>query len=154
MTGVRAITTSTALIEALRAVAAVRVYLVTPYIDSINREEVTFLEAAGFAVTHTASFRLSDTRAIREMPSAEVADLVRSESVNAGDFDAIFISCTQLHSMDCLVELEQTFGVPVISSNSATLWAGLQAIGVPCSDVPAGVLFRTKGLTQLSQAGG
>jgi maleate isomerase len=143
VTGTKAITTSAALVQALRAVAAKRVYLVTPYIDSINEQEVKFFEDSGFDVTHTATFRMSDTRTIRQTPSAEVASLVRREAEKAGSFDAVFISCTQLHSMDALDELERTFGVPVISSNSATLWAGLNALDVSGTDINAGMLFRT-----------
>jgi maleate isomerase len=143
LTGIPAITTSTALVEALNAVRARKVYLVTPYIDTINVSEVAFFEAAGFDVTHTASFQLSDTRAIRTMPSEEVARLVLDESTRAGSFDAVFISCTQLHSMNCLERLEDSLGVAVISSNSATLWAGLNAIGVDPGDLHAGRLFGT-----------
>ena len=98
--------------------------------------------AAGFQVTHTATFRMTDTRVIRDTSPAAVAQLVRGESGQAGRFDAVFISCTQLHSMACLAELERVLGVPVISSNSATLWAGLGAVGVSGAPVEAGALFQ------------
>ena len=113
-TGIPAITTSTALQAALRAVSARSVFLLTPYIDEINEREIEFLSAAGFEVSHLASLRLADTRDIRETPSAAVARLVRDEASRAGDYDAVFISCTALHSMDQLAALEAALGKPVI----------------------------------------
>ncbi|MDP6708093.1 MAG: maleate cis-trans isomerase [Alphaproteobacteria bacterium] len=139
-----AITTSTALRHALAAVGARRVYLATPYIDEINAREVRFFEAAGLEVTHTASFRFPDTRQIRATPSAAVADLVLAEREKADDFDAVFISCTALHAMDRIEELETALGVPVVCSNSATLWAGLRHIGHPTRGLGLGRLFETE----------
>jgi maleate isomerase len=139
-----AITTSTALRHALEAVGARRVYLATPYIDEINAREVRFFEAAGFEVTHTASFRLPDTRQIRATPSAAVAELVLAERAAAGDYDTVFISCTALHAMDQIEHLEAALGVPVICSNSATLWAGLRHLGQPTRNLGLGRLFETE----------
>jgi maleate isomerase len=45
--------------------------------------------------------------------------------------DAVFISCSNLKSMDQLTRLEAELGVPVVSSNAATLWLGLRRMGVP-----------------------
>jgi maleate isomerase len=138
---VPAITTSTALRQALQAVAARRIYLITPYIDEINEREVRFLEEAGFEVAHTASFRFPDTRQIRATRSAAVAELVLAERPAAGAFDTVFISCTALHAMDQIETLERALGLPVICSNSATLWAGLRHLGLPTEGLGLGRLF-------------
>ena len=48
--------------------------------------------------------------------------------------DAVYISCTNLKSMDQLARLEAELGLPVISFNAATLWIGLRfLLGFPCS---------------------
>ena len=151
--GIEAITTSAALQCALRQVAARRIYLVTPYIDEINQREVRFFEAAGFEVTHTASFRFADTREIRATPSDAVADLVLAERAAAGDVDAVFVSCTAMHSMDQIESLEQALDVPVISSNSATLWAGLRRLRHPTEGMALGRLFEQE-MTEGAAASG
>jgi maleate isomerase len=143
--GVPAITTSTAMVGALRAVGARRVYLVTPYIQDINEREERFLRDSGFAVTHTASFLHTQTLAIRETASEDVAALVLAERARAEEFDTVFISCTQLHSMDQIATLERKLAVPVVTSNQATLWAALRHMGVPTHDLGAGRLFELPG---------
>jgi maleate isomerase len=139
--GVASITTSTAMIAALQAVSARRVFLVTPYIADLNAREERFLEANGFAVTHTASFFHPDTIAIRRTPSAEVARLVHEHVAQAGSFDAIFISCTQLHSLDQVAGLEAALGIPVVTSNQATLWAALTHMGIDTAQAGTGRLM-------------
>jgi len=139
--GVPTVCTSTALVEALQQVGARRVLLVTPYVEDLNRREESFFAEAGFTVTRTASFLLGDTIAIRDLPSAEVARLVLANSDAAAASDAVFISCTNMHSMDQLVALEQALGKPVLSSNQCTLWAGLKAMGLAAARRPAGRLL-------------
>ena len=63
---------------------------------------------------------------------------------NKGRFeqvDAVFISCTNLKSMDQLARLEAELGMPVISSNSATLWLGLRRVDAPTAHLPLGCLY-------------
>ena len=45
------------------------------------------------------------------------------------DADGMFISCTNLRTIDVLAQLEAELNVPVISSNLATCWGCLQALG-------------------------
>jgi len=143
-TGIASITTSTAMATALRTVGARRVFLVTPYVKDLNDREVAFLESNGFAVTHTASFLHPHTLLIRATKSEEVVSLIKENLKQAGDFDTVFISCTQLHSMDKIAELEAMLKVPVVTSNQATLWLSLKRMGIDTSSIPAGRLFQTR----------
>jgi maleate isomerase len=45
------------------------------------------------------------------------------------DSEALFLSCTNLKTFEILDDLERKTGVPVLSSNSATLCATLGALG-------------------------
>ena len=140
-TGIPAITTSTAVVDALEAVNANRVYLVTPYVEEINEREERFLTEHGFQVTHTASFLYPSTDLIRDTGSDKVSALVTAERDRAGAFDTVFISCTQLHSMDRISFLEGVLEVPVITSNSATLWATLRHMDLDTRGLGGGRLF-------------
>ena len=47
-----------------------------------------------------------------------------------GRADGMFLSCTNLRTIDVLAPLEQELQAPVISSNVATAWAALRALQV------------------------
>lgn len=140
-TGIPGIATSTAVIAALRFLRAKRVFLVTPYIEELNRMEQEFLRDNGFEVPHTVSFLCDKGHMIRAIPSSQVTDLVLSNRHLAGECDTTFISCTGLHSMDQLETLEAALKMPVISSNQATLWAGLRRMGIDASGLHGGSLL-------------
>ena len=44
--------------------------------------------------------------------------------------DAYFISCSNIHSIDVIEDLERELGKPVITSNQAAIWSSLRAIGI------------------------
>jgi len=72
--------------------------------------------------------------------SAETAELVLRNKGRLEGADAVFISCTNLKSMDQLTRLEEELGPPVISSNAATLWLALRWMGAPTAQLPRGCL--------------
>ena len=142
-TGIPALTTSTAVVEALQTVGASTAFMVTPYPANINSHEVEFLEANGIRCPAHDSFLYPDSFDIRTTDESMVRDLVLKNRDKAKECDAVFISCTNLRTMARLAEMEAELGIPVISSNSATVWAGLTRMGVDTSGIDAGRLFRT-----------
>jgi maleate isomerase len=125
-TGVRATTTATAVVNALRAVAAKRVTVGTPYNDELNRREALFLEAAGFDVAHIEGLGKRHDHEIGRLTANEVQALARSAAGTPSD--ALFLSCTNLPTLPLIAELEADLGLPVVSSNSATIWETLRII--------------------------
>jgi maleate isomerase len=140
--GVPAFTTSTAVLEALRAVHARRVFMVTPYPEDMNEHEVAFLAHHGFAVPAYDSFRCAVSAQIRAIPSEDVAALVLHNRDAIAGCDAVFISCTNLLVLDQVEALEGALGLPVITSNQASLWAALMRLGVPTATIACGRLFQ------------
>jgi arylmalonate decarboxylase len=43
---------------------------------------------------------------------------------------ACFISCANIQSMDMIERLEQSLGIPVVTSNQAALWCALRLLGI------------------------
>jgi len=125
-TDIPAITTSVAVVEALDALEIRRVFMITPYPDDINDEEVAFLAHYGVDVPAYDSFRCDVTELTAEIPSEAIADMARRHRGEIRDCGALFISCTQLLTMDQIAPLEREPGVPVVTSNQATLWSGLR----------------------------
>lgn len=140
-TGIPGITTATAVLEALRTLGAKRVFMVTPYPKNINEQEIQFLNYHGIDVPTHDSFLHHDSLQNVRKTSTETAALVLKNRHRLNGVDAIFISCTNLKSMDQISRLEAELGRPVISSNSATLWLGLKQVGAPTARLNLGRLY-------------
>jgi maleate isomerase len=141
-TGVPAITTSMAVVDALSVLKMRRVYMITPYPDDINDEEVAFLGHYDIEVAGYDSFRCAVTDLTAAVPSTAVTELALEHRAEIGRCEGVFISCTQLLTMDEIDTLEKQLGCPVVTSNQATLWAGLTFLGIPTQTVAAGRLCR------------
>lgn len=140
-TGIPAVTTSMAVVAALSALLLKRVYMITPYPDEINDEEVAFLAHYGVEVTGYDSFRCEITDLTAAVSSETVAEMARKHRDEIARGDGLFISCTQLLTMDQIEALEKEFDRSVVTSNQATLLAGLKSLGVPTQGLHAGRLF-------------
>ncbi|MGW1834985.1 maleate cis-trans isomerase family protein [Streptomyces sp. BBFR2] len=123
---VPSLTTSGALIEALRELDAWHVAVVTPYTRSVTDSLEAFLGEAGVQVTGRAYLGL--TRHIWQVPYRDVVAMARTAVTDRTD--ALFISCTNLPTYDAIPQLEAELRMPVLSANQVTLWAALRAIGV------------------------
>jgi len=141
-TGIPGISTSSAVIDALRAMDVRRFFMITPYPHDITRAEAMFFEEFEFDVTGSDTFACTHAPMIPALTSSQVADMAVSHAPEIADADALFISCTNLATMDRIAEMEERHGKPVITSNSATLWRALRAAELPPKDLGVGALFR------------
>ena len=57
--------------------------------------------------------------------------------------DALFFSCTNVRSMQVAEQVEREIGLPVLTSNQATIWLALGRLGIDASKVQDGRLFKT-----------
>lgn len=137
--GVPATTTTTAVLDALHAVAATTLAVATPYLPELNAIERQFLEESGFAVSAIAGLGCGTDREIGLLTPGDAAALVAK--VDTPEADAIFISCTNFHCLSAVAEIERAHGKPVITSNLAGAWATLRALGIDDDRQGAGHLF-------------
>lgn len=122
----KAVTTSGALIEALRAVGSRRVAVATPYDREVTAKLVVFLQEAGFETVSVAFLGL--TGDVHRVGYDTVKEL--ASAADRSEADAVFLSCTNLKTFDVLPELEQRLEKPVLSANQVTMWAALRAANV------------------------
>ena len=127
--GKPAVATAGAVVKALKSLKIRRVAVATPYIDQINQLEERFLTLNGIKVIDIKGLGISDNLKIGKIPKETLLNLVLSLSHK--EADGIFISCTNLPTINIIEELETILKKPVISSNTATLWAMLKKIAVP-----------------------
>ena len=123
----KAVTTSGSVAGALRTLGIQRVAVATPYPDELNVLEKQFLEDEGIEVLTIAGMDIVDAFSIGKVTPEETYEFARR--VWHDDADGLFISCTNLRTIDVLARLEAELKVPVVSSNLATCWGCLRALG-------------------------
>lgn len=143
--GVAALTTSTAVAEALGAVGAKRAFMVTPYPHAVNEREVTFFGAHGVEIDTFTSFECAHSYEIDKITPHEIVERVLANRAAIETCDAVFVSCTALRSMDTIELLERELDKPVVTSNASTIWAVLKRLGLDTSGVSGGRLYRPAG---------
>ena len=142
--GIPAITTSTALITALAALKARTVFLASPYPDSVNEAEASFLKAHGFTIAAVLNFGCTKSKEIFAITPEQIVDAVLARGDEVKRNDVLFLTCTGLRSVDVVETLERELDRPVITSNSTALWLALARLGVDMTKVKAGRLFRLR----------
>jgi maleate isomerase len=120
-----AVTTSGALLAALRHLDISRIATVTPYTDDLTAGLTNYLGEAGVEVVATSGLGL--TSQIWTVPYEVTAELVRS--TDTSDAAAVFVSCTNLPTYDVIASLEAELGKPVLTANQVTIWSSLTLIG-------------------------
>ncbi len=126
--GVPAVTTSSAVVEALHSVGARRIAVATPYLEWVFEAEREFLQAAGFEVTAINGMERRGGQDIHTISDSEIHDLVAD--VDSTQADALFISCTDLPALALIGEIESHHGKPVVTSNQATFWGCAKVAGL------------------------
>lgn len=119
----RAITSSGAMVEALRAAGVERVGVASPYTRPLSQSLVSFLEEAGFTVP--VARYLGITGEIGTVSKRTIADLVRD--TGRSDVDAVFVSCTAMRTYGIVADLEAEIGTPVFTANQVSLWSTIRA---------------------------
>ncbi len=140
--GVPTITTSTALITALAALEARTIFLASPYPNSVNEAESSFLRAHGFNITAVLNFGCTKSKEIFAIAPEQIIESVLARREEVKRNDVLFLTCTGLRSVDAVETLERELDLPVITSNSTALWLALSRLGINASEVKAGRLFR------------
>lgn len=137
--GSRAITPISAGFAALRAVGADRVTLLTPYTPETTQPMADCFEAAGFALQGICCLNLTDDREMARLSQNTIVEAARAAVVPGSE--ALFISCTAVRAAAIAGRIEDAVGVPVVTSNLATLWVAMRACGDPGAALP-GQLMR------------
>jgi arylmalonate decarboxylase len=132
-TKVPAVATAGAVVAALRALGAKCVAVATPYVDFVNESERRFLQDYGFQVASLHGLRLGETqeerRGIGRVPPEHIYRMAMA--CNRPEADTIFVSCTNLATLDVIAQIEADTGKPVVTSNQACFWACLRLLGLP-----------------------
>jgi maleate isomerase len=138
--GTPATTTSTASVNALRALNIETLAIATPYIDEVNEFCRGFFTENGFNVANIRGLGLERDHDIGNTSDETVYRLVKE--VDCPQADAIFISCTNLRTIGVIRALEQDLRKPVVSAIQASFWECARLAGVTLQDDAFGTLLR------------
>lgn len=138
-TGIKALTTSSAVILALKALNAHKLVVTTPYIDAVNEIEQKFLEDNGFEVLNIKGLQNLDPDLMPLEPLHRLYHLTKEALVP--EADTIFISCTGLGIAHGINMMEKDFRRPLVTSNQASIWGALRSLNIQ-DDVGLGELFK------------
>ncbi|TFL16509.1 maleate cis-trans isomerase family protein [Jannaschia formosa] len=126
--GVPVILGSEAVADALTAVGARTIAVLTPHMPKGDVEVRGWLEESGFAVARLKGLECSSPRAIAEVPQ----DTIRAElrALDGEDVDALVQVGTNLAGAAVAAELEREIAKPVIQINTVSAWAALRRSGI------------------------
>lgn len=110
-----------ALIAACHANGVRRLAFLSPYVEQVSAKLRDALNAAGIETPVFGSFdEPSEAAVVRITPDSLIH--ATDTLVGGADVDAVFLSCTNLRTLDVLDVLERRLGLPVWSSNLVLAW--------------------------------
>jgi maleate cis-trans isomerase len=120
-TGIEAISTASAIQEALGVLKLKRLILLTPYDQDTNDHEIDYLRQIGLTVVHDVALALPGSDDYLAQPPGRWVELAAEHARD--DADGYFLSCTNTTQIEAIEAIERKLGKPVVNSNQAVLWA-------------------------------
>lgn len=123
------VTPISGLADACRALGLKRLALVTPYEPDVNVGLRKTIQDQGLSLSAEACFYENQDPKVAQLAPEAVADAARA-AVALADCDGVFISCTNVRTLDIVASLEADLGLPVLSSNLCLIWALMRRAGL------------------------
>jgi maleate isomerase len=118
-----------------------RLGFLSPYVEDVSAHLVNVLEANGVACPVFGSFDEACETVVAHISSQSTYDAAVTLAAKGG-IDALFLSCTNLRTLDIIEKLEAETGLPVLSSNQVLAWHMAQLSGKDLTNLPFGTLFK------------
>jgi len=118
-----------------------RLGFLSPYVEDVSAHLVNVLEANGVACPVFGSFDEACETVVAHISSQSTYDAAVTLAAKGG-IDALFLSCTNLRTLDIIEKLEAETGLPVLSSNQVLAWHMAQLSDKDLTDLPFGTLFK------------
>jgi maleate isomerase len=131
-----AITSAEALGEAVQALGARRIALVSPYSEEVIGRAKRYYETRfGLEVLATEAFGATDSYAIGGLSAENATDAFAR--IDRPEIEVLVVPGGNFPTMQFVDGWEQQFGKPVLTTNQAVIWAVMVAMGItePISDL-------------------
>jgi maleate isomerase len=126
-TGIPATTGTLAMLDALAALGATRIGLVTPYVSEVQTAILARFTAMGLEVVAERHLEDPGNYSFACHTEARIGKLLAE--VAAARPQAIVVHCTNFRGLAPGRALEAETGIPVLDSVAVALWGGMRAAG-------------------------
>ena len=133
----------TALISACHEKGVKRLAVLSPYVEDVSATLRQRLYSADIETSQFGSFNEANETAVAHISGDSVA-AAATALFQRGRSEAIFISCTNLQTLDVIAEIERRCGCPVWSSNLVLGWHMLKTAGLIARSPEIGTLLCDK----------
>lgn len=110
-----------ALLAACKELDIKRLAFLSPYIESVSAGLRDVLNENGIETPVFGSFNEGNDSKVVRIASQSVYEAAVSLGFNS-NCDALFMSCTNLRTLEVISTIEETLGMPVLSSNQVLAW--------------------------------
>jgi maleate isomerase len=131
-TGIDALSTSSLVNDALRALGLRKLVVLSPY--QSNDNIIDYLAAAGFTVVNDVALKCKTAADFEAITPKRWLELAKEN--DRPDADGIFLSCTNTTQIEAVAAIEEALGKPVVNSNQAVLWGCLKRLKQKLGEVP------------------
>ena len=110
-----------ALVAACKTLGIKRLGLISPYVAAVSKQLRLVLADNEIIVTAFESFDEPEENKVARISP----DSIKSAAIDlaqTGDCDAVFLSCTNLRTLDFIEDVEKATGLPILSSNQVLAW--------------------------------
>ena len=118
-----------------------KISIFTPYSKILNDDVINYFKKENFTVTSNSYFDIKNDLDIGKVDQDYLYETL--SSMDLGDADALFVSCTALPILSILDKLEKKIKKIVLSSNQTLIWDTLDKIGENNSIKGFGKLFNS-----------
>lgn len=134
------VTSAGALVDGLKAIGAKRVSILTPYMKSLTRLVIDYIENEGIEVVDSISLEIPDNLEVGRQDALAPAEITRR--LNTRGVDAVVASaCVQMPSLASVQPIEDRIGLPVVSAAVCTSYMMLKKLGLKASVPGFGALL-------------
>ncbi|MFD1194183.1 Asp/Glu racemase [Seohaeicola saemankumensis] len=130
----------TAALAAIDALGLRQVGIVSPYVASVAGPIRRAFETGGINVPATVSFGEEVEARVARIDPVSIADAARDLARDTA-LDGLFLSCTNLRTLDIIPTLEAELGLPVLSSNQVLCWHMAKLAGIDAGRQAPGRIF-------------
>ena len=119
-----------ALVNAIQALGARRVAVITPYPNPIAAQVIDYLSESGIDVVDYIALEVSNNLEVGRLDPARLLPV--AQELDRTGADAVVLSaCVQMPSLSAIQRAEDTLGLPVLSASTATVFGILSALDLP-----------------------
>jgi maleate isomerase len=142
LSGRPGVVTTGAVLSAMRAFGARKITVLTPYPAATNRKLQHFMTESGEIEVLSLKADPKASTGSHAITAEDPEDILRFASRScAPGSELVLCSCTAWRSFEIAGELERRLGIPVVTSNQATIWATLSRLGAAAEVTGHGALF-------------